>query len=137
MGLTSKQAKFVASYQITQNATQSAINAGYSPKSAACIGSQLINNPKIKAEIEEWKAKKAIEITKEDFIDLAIKDYKKLDLTEPNKPRFLDIAGKALGYTGNNGENKPNQTMNLTQININGSESQPQLWELTRKLLEQ
>ena len=135
MALTSKQAKFVASYQITHNSTQAAINAGYPAKSAPSIGCQLLKNKKIITELEAWKAKKASEITKEDFVDLAISDYKALKVEEPNKPRFLDIAGKALGYIGANGQEKPQTINNLTQININGAEKQSELWEMTRKLL--
>lgn len=136
MALTSKQAKFVASYQLNPNAKQAAINAGYSEKSAEQIGSQLMHNPKIIAELEAWKASKRVEVTKEDFIDLAIKDYRSLEVTEPNKPRFLDLAGKALGYVGVNNDQKNGQTINnLTQINISGSETREQLWEMTRKLL--
>lgn len=134
MALTSKQSKFIASYQIIRNATQAAINAGYPEKTAASMGCQLMKNPKIVAELDAWKAKKASEITKDDFIDLAISDFKSLELTEANRPRMLDIAGKALGYIGT-GANQPTQTLNLTQVNISGGESQPQLWDLTRKLL--
>lgn len=133
--LTAKQSKFVASYQLSNNPTQSAINAGYSAKSAPVEGNRLLKNPKILAELEQWRAKKAQDLSKADFVDLAIGDYKNLELTEPNKPRFLDIAGKALGYIGSSGDNRPQTINNLTQINISGSESQKELWEMTRKLL--
>ena len=133
--LTSKQSKFIASYQITGNGTQAAINAGYSEKSAPTLACQLLANPKVKAQLEAWKAKKTSECTKDDFVDLALSDYKNLEITEPNKPRFLDIAGKALGYIGP--QNIPSVTNN-TQINITltGNETQEQLWAMTRKLLE-
>ena len=135
MALTGKQERFIASYKLTENAKQSAINAGYSEKSAEQIGSQLIHNPKIIAELEAWRASKRVEVTKEDFIDLAIKDYRELEVTEPNKPRFLEIAGKTLGYLGAEKAGNAGNALNLTQINISGGESQPQLWDLTRKLL--
>jgi len=132
------EAKFIAFLQSDpdQNATQAAIKAGYSPKSASQIAWQLMRKPKIKDEIEAFNKRKREEITKEDYVDLAMNDYRSLEATEPNKPRFLDIAGKALGYIGANNEgNRANQTVNLTQINISGTENQPELWELTRKLL--
>jgi hypothetical protein len=136
--LNALEAKFIAFLQSDpeQNATQAAIKAGYSEKSAAQIAWQLLRKPKIKAELDAWKAKKREEISKEDFVDMAIKDYRSLDVTEPNKPRFLDIAGKTLGYIGANGDGKQATTINnLTQINFNGSESTGELWEMTRKLL--
>ena len=137
MALTSKQAKFVASYQINPNATQSAINAGYPEKTASSMGWQLLKNPKIQLELTNWKSKKAKEFTKEDYIDTALNDYRSLELAEPNKPRFLDIAGKALGYIGANGsDNRPNQslTININNVEINGK-PQAELWDLTRKLI--
>ena len=73
------------------------------------------------------------EIKKDDFIDLALNDYRELAIDEPNKPRFLDIAGKALGYVGSNSE--VSQITNNIQVNITGSESQSELWEMTRKIL--
>lgn len=135
--LNAMECKFIAFLQADpeENATQAAIKAGYSEKSAAQIGWQLLRKPKIAAEVETWRSKKKEELSKTDYIDLAIKDYRSLEATEPNKPRFLDIAGKALGYIGATQDTKPNQTLNLTQINISGTESQAQLWELTRKLL--
>jgi hypothetical protein len=136
MGLTSKQAKFVASYQIEPNSTRAAINAGYPEKTAASMGCQLLKNPKVKAELDAWKTKKAGEITKSDFIDIAMERFRSLEVTEPNSPRFLDLAGKALGHIGANGDGKQATTINnLTQINFNGSESTGELWEMTRKLL--
>lgn len=135
MALTSKQAKFVASYQLTHNATESAINAGYPVKTAPQMGSKLVRNPKIVNQLEEWKAKKSLEVTKADFIDMALKDYKELGVTEPNKPRFLDIAGKALGHLGaNGGDSRPNQTLNIN-ISAGEGKSAGDLWDMTRKLL--
>lgn len=138
MALTSKQAKFVSAYQLTHDSTKSAINAGYSEKSAPAIGCQLLANPKIKAELDAWKTKKTAEITKEDFVDLAIGDYKALNIDEPNKPRFLDIAGKALGYLGVNGqEQRPNQSLTINNISLsNNSDNPNELWDTARRLLE-
>lgn len=138
--INEREALFIAYYQAPgetyQNATQSAIKAGYSAKSAVQIGSQLLHKPKIKTAIDNLIAKKREEITKESYVDMALKDYRALDTNEPNKPRFLDIAGKALGYIGNNQDQKlGGNTLNLTQINITGAETQEQLWEITRKLL--
>ena len=44
--LTEKQKRFVEEYLIDLNATQAAIRAGYSPKTAAEQGSQLLSKPR-------------------------------------------------------------------------------------------
>jgi phage terminase small subunit len=48
-GFLPKQARFVAEYLITGNATQAAIHAGYSPKSARFIGAENLTKPHIAA----------------------------------------------------------------------------------------
>lgn len=135
--LNSRQSKFLASYQLTGNATESAINAGYSAKTAHIEGYRLLKHPKILAELNAWKDKKRTEqLSREDFIDLAVNDYKALDKEQPNKPRFLDIAGKALGYLGANGSQ--HSVVNNTQINIGEIKLIPkdQKWKLLRDALE-
>lgn len=53
--LNSRQASFVGFYVIDFNATQAVIKAGYSAKGASQTGSNLLANPKIKAEIARRK----------------------------------------------------------------------------------
>lgn len=50
--LTPKQRLFVQEYLIDLNATQAALRAGYSVNNAHKIGSQLLDNPRIKQAIE-------------------------------------------------------------------------------------
>lgn len=135
--LSARMSKFVASYQLTGNATQSAINAGYSATNARIEGFRLLRNPKIVAELETWKAHKLkMQFSKEDFVDYALKDYKETPLCEANRPRFLELAAKGAGIIGGEKDHKPSQTLNLTQITINGGEGQLDLWNMTRKMLE-
>ena len=49
--LTTKQARFVDAY--CGNATEAALVAGYSPKTAAFIGAENLKKPKISAAIKE------------------------------------------------------------------------------------
>lgn len=53
MKLTEKQKRFADEYIISGNATQSAIKAGYSKKTAAVIGTENLIKPNIKNYIEE------------------------------------------------------------------------------------
>ncbi len=49
--LLPRQAAFVQEYLVDRNATQAAIRAGYSAKSAGQMGSSLLKNPKVAEEI--------------------------------------------------------------------------------------
>ena len=57
MSLRPKHAKFVAEYLKDLNATQAAIRAGYSPKTARAQGSTLLTNPNIAAAVQAKTAK--------------------------------------------------------------------------------
>lgn len=56
--LNIKQKLFVESYLCTFNATQSAIEAGYSKKTAYSIGQRLLKNVEIKSEIDKRVSEK-------------------------------------------------------------------------------
>lgn len=61
MKLTPKQQKFADEYIKTGNATQSAIEAGYSKKTAQVIGAENLSKPMVKSYIEERMAEIASE----------------------------------------------------------------------------
>jgi len=54
-----KQAKFAREYLVDQNATQAAIRAGYSAKTAHAQGGRLLNHVKVAAYIAEHSEKQA------------------------------------------------------------------------------
>ena len=56
--LTPKQSLFVKEYLVDLNATQAAIRAGYSAKTAMTQGSVLLSNPKVAAEVDKGKAER-------------------------------------------------------------------------------
>ena len=51
--LNARQKRFAAEYLIDMNATQAAIRAGYSAKTAGSIGQQLLNKLEIKQAVEQ------------------------------------------------------------------------------------
>lgn len=59
MSLTPKQEAFVREYLIDLNATQAAIRAGYSAKTARAVGSENLTKPDIATAIAEAQAKRA------------------------------------------------------------------------------
>ncbi len=59
MLLTEKQRRFVGEYLVDLNATQAAIRAGYSARSASAIGFENLRKPEIGAAICESQAERA------------------------------------------------------------------------------
>lgn len=57
--MTPKQERFVEEYLIDLNATQAAIRAGYSERSAEVTGHETLKNPKVAAAIQEAKDKRS------------------------------------------------------------------------------
>lgn len=57
--MTDKQIRFCEEYLIDLNATQAAIRAGYSPKTASEQSSRLLTNVKIRARIDEGIAEQS------------------------------------------------------------------------------
>jgi phage terminase small subunit len=70
MKLNPKQERFVQEYLVDLNATQAAIRAGYSEKTASSQGERLLRNVEVKRLIQEGqKAKaKALDISKEKIL---------------------------------------------------------------------
>ena len=121
-GLNSRQEIFVAQYMVDGNATRSAIAAGYSHRSAASMGCELLKNPKVAAAMAEAKGKTLakLEITRErvlqgmaelayanmaDFVKIGedgmpLTDFSKLSreqmaaLTEITVEEFMDGGGE-------------------------------------------
>jgi phage terminase small subunit len=58
-GLTAKQQRFVDEYLIDLNATQAAIRAGYSEKTAYSVGHENLKKPEIQKAIQEAQNKRA------------------------------------------------------------------------------
>ena len=59
MALTPKQQAFISEYMIDLNATQAAIRAGYSPKTAMEQGYQLLHKTSVAEVIAEEQSKRA------------------------------------------------------------------------------
>lgn len=57
--MTERQKRFIAEYLIDLNATQAAIRAGYSPKTAGSIGDENLKKPEINSAIAKEMAKRS------------------------------------------------------------------------------
>lgn len=94
MALTDKQAKFVEEYLVDFNATQAAIRAGYSEKTAYSIGWENLRKPEIIEAIRE-KAMSAEEVLMR-LADIARGDFADIfDITQLGFVIDLDKAQKA------------------------------------------
>lgn len=96
--LTPKQARFVAEYLVDLNATQAAIRAGYSAKTAEQQGSRLLRNVQVRKEVDRRQGKLAerYEVTQERIIaELAklgfanMQDYMR---ASPDGDPYLDFS---------------------------------------------
>ncbi|HSW65267.1 MAG TPA: terminase small subunit [Dissulfurispiraceae bacterium] len=90
--LTAKQKVFVQEYLVDLNATQAAIRAGYSQRTAGWIGPQLLGKTHIAEAVQGAMAKREerTEITQ----DRVLKEYAKLAFLDPR--RFYNDDGQLL-----------------------------------------
>lgn len=97
---TRQQKLFVDEYLKIRksNATQAAINAGYSPKTASSQASQLLNNPKVFKYLEERERAIAQEL-QEEFIFDAIEARKVLyEIMKNPEARGMDRINAAKDF---------------------------------------
>lgn len=106
MALNAKQSRFVDEYMVDLNATQAAIRAGYSEKTANEQGARLLVNVSIQEAVQEARQKRQerVELTQDmvveelrkvGFADAA--DYTDAKLKYSNKLRALELLGKHIG----------------------------------------
>jgi len=90
--ISKKQARFVEEYLVDLNATQAAIRAGYSEKTAKSQGQRLLTNVDIQAEIQRSidKRSKRTEITQ----DRVLQEFARIAFFDP--ANLFDELGKPL-----------------------------------------
>jgi len=97
--LNAKQKRFVDEYLIDLNATQAAIRAGYSKKTADRIGAELLGKTWVKHAVELAQAKRAARtgITQDRILEelrrIAFSDKRRLINWGPNGVRLRDCDG--------------------------------------------
>ncbi len=99
--LTDRQARFCEEYLIDLNATQAAIRAGYSEKTANEQGAQLLAKLSIQEKITELKAERAkrTEMTQDSVIQelAAVARAEIKGVRAVDKLKALELLGKHLG----------------------------------------
>lgn len=76
--LTDQQQRFVDEYLVDYNATQAALRAGYSPKTANQQGARLLANVGVKQAIRERneQVSKKLTVTKDQVVGMMLELYK-------------------------------------------------------------
>ena len=106
MALTAMRERFVDEYLVDLNATQAAIRAGYSPKTAYSMGQRLLKDVEVQAAIQEARARreKRTEITQDrvvqEIADNAFRpasDAQDSEFKHSSKTKYLDMLCKHLG----------------------------------------
>jgi phage terminase small subunit len=125
MPLTDKQKRFVAEYLVDLNATQAAIRAGYSQKTARSVGSENLTKPDIAAAIAKAQAKiaKKAEVSLETLlaeleearaVAIAEKQTSAAVSATMGKAKLTGLIVEKREHTGRNGG--PIQTVDLTKL---------------------
>lgn len=106
MALTAKQKMFVQEYLVDLNATQAAIRAGYSEKTACEQGARLLANVKVQRSIQEAmkKREKRVEVNQDYVISKLLEitekeasDMPESDLKYGNKLKAIELLGRHCG----------------------------------------
>lgn len=99
--LTDRQVRFCEEYLIDLNATQAAIRAGYSEKTANEQGARLLANVSVQEKIAELKAERAkrTEMTQDSVIQelAAVARAEVKGVRAVDKLKALELLGKHLG----------------------------------------
>jgi len=99
--LTPKQVRFVDEYLLDLNATQAAIRAGYSAKSARSIGEENLTKPDIKTAIQIRQAsrEKRTEIAQDDVVKGLLSEAKYFGsgASPSARVRAWELLGKHVG----------------------------------------
>ena len=95
--MTPKQQRFVQEYLVDLNATQAAVRAGYSEKTARSQGQRLLTNVDIAMAIEVGQAKRSerTEVTQDYVLNSIVETIERCKQAEPVKyqngePVFID-----------------------------------------------
>jgi phage terminase small subunit len=99
MDLTPKQRAFVTEYMKDRNATQAAIRAGYSKKTALNASRNLLKNPVIAKMIADWEEANQVEslITVDKIVHRLNTIAENEAAKDSDKIRANELLGKYLG----------------------------------------
>ena len=110
--LTDKQTAFVREYLVDLNATQAAIRAGYSERTASRIGPQLLGKTCVREAIEKAQAKRArrVEVTQDyvlsNLVEVVERTMQRAPVTNRKGEQVTDEEGRAVWTFDAKGANR-------------------------------
>lgn len=110
--LTDKQKEFVRQYLVDLNATQAAIRAGYSMKTAYRQGADLLQKTSIREAIEKAQAKRArrVEVTQDyvlsNLVEVVERTMQRAPVTNRKGEQVTDEEGRAVWTFDAKGANR-------------------------------
>ena len=110
--LTDKQTAFVREYLVDLNATQAAIRAGYSERTASRIGPQLLEKTWVRETIEKAQAKRAqrVEVTQDyvlsNLVEVVERTMQRAPVTDRKGEQVTDEEGRAVWTFDAKGANR-------------------------------
>lgn len=113
--MTDKQKMFCHEYMVDRNATQAAIRAGYSPKTAKSQGQRLLTKVDIKKYIDEHteeqyeRAGISADDVLNELVSIAMVDG--VEITGKQKIKALELLGRHLGLFDNNKDRSTEQVL--------------------------
>lgn len=119
-GLNEKQAAFVREYLVDFNATQAAIRAGYSSKTAGQIGHELLKKPEVQAALKEGQNRLAEATeTEAEWVRRRLKeeatDYS-ATASHSARVRALELLGKINGIFEADNKQKGEAAASMLQV---------------------
>lgn len=110
--LTDKQTAFVREYLVDLNATQAAIRAGYSERTASRIGPQLLGKTCVREAIEKAQAKRArrVEVTQDyvlsNLVEVVERTMQRAPVLDRKGEQVTDEEGRAVWTFDAKGANR-------------------------------
>lgn len=110
--LTDKQTAFVREYLLDLNATQAAIRAGYSERTASRIGPQLLGKTWVREAIEKAQAKRArrVEVTQDyvlsNLVEVVERTMQRAPVLDRKGEQVTDEEGRAVWTFDAKGANR-------------------------------
>lgn len=110
--LTDKQTAFVREYLVDLNATQAAIRAGYSERTASRIGPQLLGKTCVREAIEKAQAKRAqrVEVTQDyvlsNLVEIVERTMQRAPVLDRKGEQVTDEEGRAVWTFDAKGANR-------------------------------
>ncbi len=97
--MSPKQERFCIEYLIQMNASQAAVSAGYSPKTAGAIGSENLKKPNIRNRISELQQERSnrMQVTADHVLAAIVSIAKDPNQSGMTRVKALELLGKHLG----------------------------------------